>query len=317
LNNWFDNDVVRTYYSTHTSSVDGKSQIPNFITYSGETAGRGLVPQYNPLIVAALKYNEETGKHEPSIDPNNAPVYIKIPRRNNQNGKNTQRRYTIYRRADYGMKQNEDGKWITYPIYVKVEPKGNQIEGNYLITEYGRSDAKNPEKTASTEALQKIYKIGDFISRTVVDDLKDKFGTGFADIVESLNYKHVLEDVYSGDLKKFDKAFNKQEESDSNKNESSTETENKSFNKEEAVMQSGGAAGADSVWGDIAAEFGITRQNHWYHGERSSNNSPNGNIEISAEDFEEGRRKVAQAAKMNWGYQYDTMKDDRLVRNWA
>lgn len=82
-------------------------------------------------------------------------------------------------------------------------------------------------------------------------------------------------------------------------------------------MQSGGARGADSIWGDIASEFGITNQNHWYSGERSEHNAPRGNKQISDEDYEEGRHKVAQAARMNWGYQYDTMKDDRLIRNWA
>lgn len=83
------------------------------------------------------------------------------------------------------------------------------------------------------------------------------------------------------------------------------------------VMQSGGAYGADTVWGRIASEFGINNQNHWYSGERGAYNAPNGNIKISQEDYNEGSSKVAEAAKMNWGYQYDTMKDDRLIRNWA
>lgn len=82
-------------------------------------------------------------------------------------------------------------------------------------------------------------------------------------------------------------------------------------------MQSGGAYGADTVWGRIASEFGINNQNHWYSGERGAYNAPNGNIKISQEDYNEGSTKVAGAAKMNWGYQYDTMKDDRLIRNWA
>jgi hypothetical protein len=83
------------------------------------------------------------------------------------------------------------------------------------------------------------------------------------------------------------------------------------------TMNSGGAPGSDTVWGEIAAEYGITNQNHWYHGQTSSTNAPGGNIQIYEHDYEEGKTKVAQAAKMNWGYQYNTMKDDRLVRNWA
>jgi hypothetical protein len=46
----------------------------------------------------------------------------------------------------------------------------------------------------------------------------------------------------------------------------------------EYVMQSGGAPGSDTIWGQIASEFGVTKQNHWYHGERNSKNSPGGNI---------------------------------------
>lgn len=79
---------------------------------------------------------------------------------------------------------------------------------------------------------------------------------------------------------------------------------------------SGGAVGADTVWGEIGAEFGV-KSNNYYTGERSSFNAPNGNVEISAEDFEEGRYKVAEAARATYGYQYDTMKDPRLIRNWA
>ena len=45
--------------------------------------------------------------------------------------------------------------------------------------------------------------------------------------------------------------------------------------------------------------------------------TPVGNIEISTEDYQEGREKSAQAAKAVWGYQYPYMKDDRLIRNWA
>ena len=91
--------------------------------YSGESASRP-VPQYNPLILAALALNEQ-GVYEPSIDANNAPLFIKIPRRNYKAAKDSQRAYTIYEKVDIGMKQDSEGNWIKFPIYVKVEPKGN------------------------------------------------------------------------------------------------------------------------------------------------------------------------------------------------
>ena len=81
------------------------------------------------------------------------------------------------------------------------------------------------------------------------------------------------------------------------------------------VNHSGGAVGADSVWGDIGKEYGVT-SNHYYHGERSQFNAPGGNTEITEADYNEGRFKAAQAAKRNYGYQYSAMKDDRLIRNW-
>ena len=89
-----------------------------------------------------------------------------------------------------------------------------------------------------------------------------------------------------------------------------------SDNPTEFVNHSGGAPGSDTVWGQIAEEYGIPSR-HYYHGEISSANAPLGNTQITEQDYEEGKTKAAQAAKRNWGYQYQTMKDDRLVRNWS
>lgn len=78
------------------------------------------------------------------------------------------------------------------------------------------------------------------------------------------------------------------------------------------VNHSGGAIGSDSYWGEIGSKYGVV-SNHYYYGEKT----PEGNFEISAEDYEEGRYESAKAANYNWGYQYATMKDNRLIRNWA
>ena len=90
-----------------------------------------------------------------------------------------------------------------------------------------------------------------------------------------------------------------------------TETQSTNY-----VNHSGGAQGSDSVWGEIGEKYGVISK-HYYTGETSQYNAPGGNTEISSEDYEEGRYKVAQAAKANYGYQYSTMKDPRLIRNWA
>lgn len=78
------------------------------------------------------------------------------------------------------------------------------------------------------------------------------------------------------------------------------------------INHSGGAVGSDSYWGHIGEQYGVV-SNHYYHVEKT----PEGNFEISEEDYEEGRIEAAKAAKFNWGYQYQTMKDNRLIRNWA
>ena len=92
--------------------------------------------------------------------------------------------------------------------------------------------------------------------------------------------------------------------------------DNRSTNITEYVNHSGGAEGADTVWGDIGKQFNV-RSNHYYMWVPGELNAPNGNTEISAKDMNEGKFEAAKAAKRNWGYQYSAMKDVRLVRNWA
>lgn len=105
--------------------------------------------------------------------------------------------------------------------------------------------------------------------------------------------------------------------STSNQTQNAVSLQNQDNNIDDYVLHSGGAIGSDSVWGQIAEEYGIPntpdRQMHYYNNQPT----PKGNVQISTEDYEEGRYKVAEAAKANWGYQYNTMKDDRLIRNWS
>ena len=237
LNNWFDDDIVRTYYSTRLGK-DGKSRIPQFITYSGESAGKGFTPQYHPLILAALTVDEETGVYSPSIDPNSAPMFIKVPRRNEENARDSQRRYTIYEHIDDGMKQAQNGELIKYPIYVKVEPKGNQLRGNYLMTEYGRNDSVNPERTPNREALSKAYKIGDFLERQVVDKLKEKFGS-YGDIIEAMNYHDVYIEKYKGDSKAFYNVLKKKNEIESEDHTQLTPEEQKEAEEYKKACEGG------------------------------------------------------------------------------
>jgi hypothetical protein len=86
---------------------------------------------------------------------------------------------------------------------------------------------------------------------------------------------------------------------------------------EKYSMHSGGAPGSDSYWGKTAKEFGVVDVFHYYHGDITPENAPEGNTKISDQDYEDGKTEAAKAAAYNWGYSFPKMKDDRLVRNWA
>lgn len=90
--------------------------------------------------------------------------------------------------------------------------------------------------------------------------------------------------------------------------------ENKSITINEFVLHSGGANGADTVWGEIGEKYGLKTINHYQHPDKPS---PKGNINISEKNIKEGRYKAAAAAKANYGYQYSSMKDANLIRDWS
>jgi len=119
LNNWFNGSFIPTIYEK-----DRETKADNFIGIYDHTS--------YPLLIAGLKYGKEG--LTPTIE-GIVPRFIKIPRRKDTIGKESQRRYTVYKLYGYGRRGN-----IEYPIYIKVNPKGNQLNGNYLMTEYGRSD---------------------------------------------------------------------------------------------------------------------------------------------------------------------------------
>jgi predicted NAD-dependent protein-ADP-ribosyltransferase YbiA (DUF1768 family) len=81
---------------------------------------------------------------------------------------------------------------------------------------------------------------------------------------------------------------------------------------------SGGANGSDTIWDVTGKEFGMVNNKHYFTGTRSEMNAPLGNVDITGTPIAvEGASKVAQAAQEMWGYKYATMKDARLIRNWA
>ena len=172
LNNWYDNELVPTYYLN-----DRKTKKSNFMQYHTNVGGKKTT---YPTILAALKTGDD-GLLEASIDPATAPRYIKVPRRQDRNADNSQRRFTVYKLHKIAV-GNKD---IEYPVYVKVNPKGNQVTGGFMITEYGRNDNQNqPEYTINEETLRKIYE-----ASAVADHINSvkKSEPIYASIIEGLN----------------------------------------------------------------------------------------------------------------------------------
>ena len=171
LNNWYDNELVPTYYLQ-----DRKTKMSNFMVYHSKINGQRLG---FPTILAALTMKD--GTLEASIDPASAPRYIKIPRRYDRNADNSQRRFTVYKLHKIAV----GNKGIEYPVYVKVNPKGNQVTGGFMITEYGRNDNQNaPEYTIDEETLRKVYE-----ASTAADHVNSvrRIEPIYASIVEGLN----------------------------------------------------------------------------------------------------------------------------------
>lgn len=56
------------------------------------------------------------------------------------------------------------------------------------------------------------------------------------------------------------------------------------------VNHSGGAVGSDTYWGEIGVRYGVISYHYWY-----GRKTPNGNIEISLQEFNEGKERVMKA----------------------
>jgi len=171
LNNWYDNELVPTYYLE-----DRKTKISNFMKYYTKRDNKRLG---FPTILAALHMKD--GALETTIDPSTAPRYIKIPRRSDRMADNSQRRFTVYKLHRIAIGKNG----IEYPVYIKVNQKGNQVTGGFMITEYGRSDNLNaPEYSINEEVLEKTYQ-----AATVADHINafKRTEPEYSAIIEGLN----------------------------------------------------------------------------------------------------------------------------------
>ena len=73
---------------------------------------------------------------------------------------------------------------------------------------------------------------------------------------------------------------------------------------------SGGAVGADFEWDRQGARFGVVSRHYW-HGKRT----PHSNVEITEEEYEEGKRHVLHANRVL--HRRPERYMDLLARNWC
>lgn len=84
-------------------------------------------------------------------------------------------------------------------------------------------------------------------------------------------------------------------------------------NSSDFTLHSGGAKGADTIWGQIGEQYGV-KANHYYSGERT----PKGNMEISEQDKVEGQQKVTIAARQMGRIEpTQQVRNELLIRDWA
>lgn len=273
LNNWFDNQLVPTYHLQ--DPIDNSSV---FMTYY--TKRNGIRYGY-PTMLAALKH--DGGNLTPSIDPKKAPIFIKIPRRKDRSGKDSQRRYTIYKLLSIARSING----VDYPVYVKTNPKGNSISWGFLITEYGRNDNLfENEYAANEDVIKKTYMAGTIsdhvnvvkntepVYAAIMSGLAKHYQLGQDSAEEDDTYDDVVlndtDSITENDDQQLDENIDRQLGTSKDGVLSSEivfrpkqqiaqqpNQQQNGFDVSKVEFYSGAANGADKVWGTEARALGI------------------------------------------------------------
>lgn len=337
LNNWSNNDIVpriEQSYKEERIGTEGetiveeqyfegirsKYTLPNssfapYIMFTGKAGARNRI---NPI---GWYKQQEINKAGITVT-RSYPVYpsfVKI----RYGSTNSPTSYVVYELIGYNEEITKTGNINYIPIYLAVNKKGYRYKG-HVITEYGLYQG-HMFNLINIGVTSEDFTNGNVInlinsSKNLSKDQKTQysitFGKKFNDISTLLSYhSSTFANSNNGTVaEQEDDYFENQDEESPLLNQEQIETKN---NPSEYTNHSGGARGADSIWDKIGREFGVINHRHYYQGERNEHNAPSGNTEITTEDYEEGRYKVAQAAKRNYGYQYSAMKDPRLIRNWS
>lgn len=185
--------------------------------------------------------------------------------------------YTQDQRGDFGVYIPIAKKGYFKPGYVITEfsPEGTNISTNNLTERVDKNKLSVFNET-NEDGTPKYKAFAAFAGFTPVDDII--VTSEYAPIVKE---EQVVEE--------------------------NTDT---TSNPSEYTNHSGGAIGSDHEWDVIGREFGITNHMHYYH----ENKTPEGNAEITEEQFVEGKQMVLKANRIL------NRKPDKylnlLARNW-
>lgn len=192
LNNWFDDQFVRPVRLSKKNPETGEWEEQFICSYREVANQYGHIVRMSkePILIAACK-NTDDGQTIPTMDPDTCPRFVKIKKRTAKRGTYSQDNYNVYRLLAFGTTSLGNA----YPIYAKVQPKGNRIyqSGTYDITEYGRSDRNNEfdslnnDGPVNIQALIKyIYDLGNVTDQKVFDNIKAQYGEVYSTMIEDI-----------------------------------------------------------------------------------------------------------------------------------
>lgn len=287
LNNWQNDKLVRPvdmyggkYQAPLRSvSLNKDAAMPNIIFGQRTDMQAAVIKPLNWVTVDDIKY--------PIFPP-----YVKVKDSLGFEPAN----WHVYRLIGYIDKPERTwkgkltGRILYTPIYGLISKKGYSYRGHTII-EYGiptQFEFNKENEWDYFEALNNLDALSDMtdgVERTYFE--QDK------------TYMHHIGELpsYSGmnyAIAEQDRIFEYEQDDTDDSVEGVVLEEANENDTENAVTtyvnHSGGAIGSDTMWGEIGEEYGVV-SNHYYHGTKT----PNGNIEITEEQFERGKQHVHKA----------------------
>lgn len=287
LNNWQNDKLVRPvdmyggkYQAPLRSvSLNKDAAMPNIILGQRTDMQTAVIKPLNWVTVDDIKY--------PIFPP-----YVKVKDSLGFEPAN----WHVYRLIGYIDKPERTwqgkltGRTLYTPIYGLVSKKGYSYKGHTII-EYGLStqfEFNKENEWDYFEALNNLDALSnmtDEVERTYFEqDKAYMHHIGELPSYSGMNYAIAEQDrIFEYEQDDTDDSVEGVvlEEADDNDTENAVTT---------YVNHSGGAIGSDTMWGEIGEEYGVV-SNHYYHGAKT----PNGNIEITEEQFKRGKQHVYKA----------------------